>query len=97
MHCFSVTFLNNVQNIWLGGQESHLSVPVFVGHSVIGKRMLGRGGCFKLALLIFAQTISIPVWYRYGFLSFLAVLRDLLQRNTYLTHVNASHTCWGGF
>ena len=27
----------------------------------------------KLALLIFAQTISIPMWYRYGFLSFLAV------------------------
>ena len=33
-----------------------------------------RGGYkSKLALLIFAQTISIPVWYRYGFLLFLAV------------------------
>ena len=34
----------------------------------------GREGWYnKLALLIFAQTISIPVWYRYGFLLFLAV------------------------
>ena len=89
MHCFSVTFLNNVQNIWLGGQESHLSVPVFVGHSVIGKRMLGRGGCFKLALLIFAQTISIPVWYRYGFLSFLAVF----ERTSAKEHIFDSYHC----
>ena len=37
-------------------------------------RVLDGGGYkSKLALLIFAQTISIPMWYRYGFLSFLAV------------------------
>ena len=27
-----------------GGQESHLSVPVFVGHSVIGEGGEGAGG-----------------------------------------------------
>ena len=42
---------------------------------ILGIWEVGEGGGYKskLALLIFAQTISIPVWYRYGFLLFLAV------------------------
>ena len=50
---------------------------------------MGGGWCFKLALLIFAQTISIPVWYRYGFLSFLAVF----ERTSAKEHIFDSYHC----
>jgi hypothetical protein len=41
------------------------------------------------ALFIFAQTISIPVWYRYGFLSFFAVF----ERSSGKEHIFDSFKC----
>ena len=49
-----------------------------LGSRFCSKRGYSNARCLlryksKLALLIFAQTISIQMWYRYDFLSFLAV------------------------